>query len=111
MRAERSLMTRVTTYDTCSMVCCIVESAIDPSWVITPSDKWVKGVGGKIVKSSGVVTVPNHSFVYCGSQHDLQCDIIESLPRGIQILIGLPTIVDARYSLVPDLFNYRCYTT
>ena len=75
-RSKRTLHEFITTEDTCSMVNCIVKSAVDSSWVVRPSDTVVKGVGGKLVHSAGKVTVPNHSFVYCGDKHELECDIV-----------------------------------
>ena len=110
-RLSRELHEFITTEDTCSMVNCIVKGAVDPSWVVRPSDTVVKGVGGKLVHSIGRVTIPNHSFVYCGDMHELECDIVESLPRHIDVLIGLPTIVDPRFQLVTDLANSRTYST
>ena len=110
-RSCRDLVSLITTYDTCSMVNCITKASVHSSWTIKPSDTWVKGVGGKLVKSSGTVVIPNHSFAYSGKQHSLEADIIESLPRGIHLLVGLPTIVDPSIAVVPDLANYRCYLT
>ena len=61
------------------------------------------------MSTSGRVRVPNHAFVYQGRQRDLVCSVVEDMPRGIELLIGLPTIHSQSYRLLLDMAGSRIY--
>ena len=64
---------------------------------------------GAEVVTTGKVEVPTHAMVYQGRQRGLICSVVASIPRGIQLLIGLPTIRSRNYKLLLDLGGCRVY--
>jgi hypothetical protein len=99
-----------TSVDSMAMVNCVVQSVVQPDWKWMSRDgSQVRGMEGQGVATVGKVEIPNHAMVYQGRRRGLVCSVVSSMPRDIQLLIGLPTIHSDNYRLLLDLTGARVY--
>ena len=100
----------VTAFDSMAMVTCVLRSCVGDDWVwIQRGGCRVRGISGEETKAIGKVLIPSHAMVYQGRRRGLVASVVEAMPRGIQLLVGLPVIRSPNYRLVLDVANCRVY--
>lgn len=103
----------LTLFDTGAMMNTVVRSVVQSGWLYVrggpDTAAEVESLGGHKVAVGGEVVIPAHAMVYKGQRNDMVATVVDSIPHGVELLIGLPVILNPMFSVHVDMPGWRVY--